>query len=115
MYEELTKWSAVSQIWFVHDYVQLVFHDDHRINIYNPYTVEMGGKKFPSGSAGYADALVELIGKKVESVDYEPGSHLKMSFSDEMAVSINLDKDVGEIAEAYELCLEDGPHVELNA
>lgn len=57
----------LSQVCFIHDYLQLVFQDD-RISIYNRTQIQVGSTRMSQGEAGFCDALVSLIGQRVVSV-----------------------------------------------
>jgi hypothetical protein len=72
----------LSQVVFVHDYVQLVFQDTMSITS----TRDSIGWRGP----GWCDALVALIGQSVNSVDYLPRDHLRITFSDASVLRICL-------------------------
>lgn len=115
MFDELKNWAMLSQVWFVHDYVQLQFHDDHTINVYNPFEVESNGKSYRQGEFGYADSLVGIIGSTITEVNYQEFSHLKLSFSCGSVFKINLSKGLVSFPEAFELTLNGKHVVEFNA
>jgi len=52
----------LSQVVFVHDYVQIVFQD-RAFSIFNSLTYHEGSTVLHQGAPGFCDALVELIGK----------------------------------------------------
>ncbi len=56
--------SALSQVVFVHDYVQLVFEDEC-FSLYNSIVVLLDAIEYPQGNAGFANALISLIGRAV--------------------------------------------------
>ena len=114
MFEELKNWGMLSQVWFVHDYVQLQFHDDHTINVYNPFVVEANGSSFQQGYFGYADSLVGIIGSKIIRVNYEAEAYFSLSFSCGSTFKINLAKGLVNFPEAFELGLSNGQHIEFN-
>ncbi len=81
---DLKPLEALSQVVFVHDYIQLVFQDEV-FNIYNiPELVHQGAS---------VDALVGLIGQRVISVsrtepemlllDFERGARFRLPSGDE--------------------------------
>lgn len=115
MFEELKNWEMLSQVWFVHDYVQLIFHDDHRINIYNPYSVVFDGKRYEHGQPEYADRLVALIGSRVTSADYVEKRFFRLTFDSGRALEIDLKEGSSAYPEAFELSLSTGPVIEFNA
>jgi hypothetical protein len=61
----------LTQVVFVHDYLQLVF-DSGRISIHNRASLEGGGQQRCTGEAGFADGLVQLIGQRVLHAELEP-------------------------------------------
>jgi hypothetical protein len=60
--------SSLSQVVFVHDYVQLVFQDE-AFSLYNRVIVKTKDAEYEQGGAGFADSLVSLIGRAVLEVD----------------------------------------------
>ncbi len=115
MFEELKNWEMLSQVWFVHDYIQLKFHDDHTINVYNPFNVENGGKFYKQGEFGYADTLVGIIGSKITEVSYKQFSHFSLTFSCGATFTIELARGLANIPEAFEMNLNDEQYIEFNA
>jgi hypothetical protein len=71
----------LSQVVFVHDYVQLVFQDT-TLSVYCSMSVTSPRDNIGWHGPGWCDALVALIGHSVSSVDYLPGDHLRITFSD---------------------------------
>jgi len=56
MLEQLKEWRALSQVVFIHDYLQLVFQEN-TLNVYNPYVVRAGnGDEYAPGDVGCAAA-----------------------------------------------------------
>jgi hypothetical protein len=58
----LTPQAPLSQVVFVHDYLQLVF-DDERFSIFNPCLLSVAGRDVRAGTMGFCDSLVALIGQ----------------------------------------------------
>jgi len=114
MFDQLKNWEMLSQVWFVHDYVQLQFHDDHTINVYNPFTIVSKGTLYKQGQFGYADALVNIIGSKIVDVMYQQYNHFSLIFSCGSVLKINLSKGLVDFPEAFELGLSNGQHIEFN-
>ena len=52
----------LSQVVFVHDYVQLVFHD-RAFSLFNRLTYQDNSYELLQGALGFCDSLVGLIGK----------------------------------------------------
>jgi hypothetical protein len=61
MRPDLQPKDLLSQVVFVHDYVQLVFQDSG-FTLYNPLIYQDKGVTLTQGDAGFCDALVKLIG-----------------------------------------------------
>ncbi len=60
MQPDLQPKDPLSQVVFVHDYVQLVFHDSG-YTLYNRATYRNGSLVVQQGEPGFCDALVGLI------------------------------------------------------
>ena len=67
MDSELLPTEQLSQMVFVHDYIQLVFQDE-RFSIYNRASITLNDTALKQRETGFADALVSLIGQRVVSV-----------------------------------------------
>ena len=59
--------SSLSQVVFVHDYVQLVFQDE-AFSFYNRVIVKTRDAEYEQGGVGFADSLVSLIDRAVLEV-----------------------------------------------
>jgi hypothetical protein len=76
----------LSQVVFVHDYVQLVFQNAC-ISIYNPISVQIGtASALAKGSPGFCDALVGLIGYSA-NVEVDR-THLTLHFNSGARVNV---------------------------
>ncbi|MBQ0758942.1 MAG: hypothetical protein KBT72_04720 [Zhongshania sp.] len=115
MFEELKNWEMLSQVWFVHDYVQLIFHDGHKINICNPFSVESDGKVYRQRQPEYADKLVSLIGSRIAKAEYLEQSFFRLVFDCGSIFEVDLTKDASPYPEAFELSLSTGHVIEFNA
>jgi len=71
--------SPLSQVVFVHDYVQLVFQDV-AFSLYNSVVLRLGAIEFEQGSTGFADALISLIGVAVVEVGASEDCALMLNF-----------------------------------
>jgi hypothetical protein len=69
----------LSQVVFVHDYIQLVFQDAC-FSLYNTTKLVIGESAVLQGQASFADALVALIGLRVTSVSTQTDSILELLF-----------------------------------
>jgi hypothetical protein len=84
--------APVSQIVFVHDYLQIVF-DDTRLSVYASATVSSGSRTLVRSEAGYCDALADLIGNRVTSVEYVRARQLRLTFEGGESVAVSLLSD----------------------
>ena len=114
MLEEIKTWGPLAQVWFVHDYVQLQFHDGHQLSVFNPFEVSANNVCYQQGQSGYADTLVGIIGHEVTSVNYTKSSHLQLSFGNGNIFKVNLASGITSIPEAFECGLSNGPYIEFN-
>jgi hypothetical protein len=60
MKPDLQPTDALSQVVFIHDYLQLVFQDCD-FTLYNPVSYELDGSTLKQGQVGFCDAVVALI------------------------------------------------------
>ncbi len=61
---DLCPAEPLSQVVFIHDYLQLVFQSQC-LSVYNLAQIEHMGATLTQGSSGFCDALVSLIGSAV--------------------------------------------------
>jgi len=85
MEPSLQPHDPLSQVVFIHDYLQLVFQDC-AFTLYNLAIYTAGDTKLTQGESGFCDALVSLIGQEARA-EVLPG-HLSLHFSNGAAVSI---------------------------
>lgn len=78
----------LSQVCFVHDYLQLVF-EDYGVTVNNPLTVIQKNQSLTKETVGYADSLVGYIGKTLNSVTNSENKFI-FSFNDETNFSVSL-------------------------
>jgi hypothetical protein len=71
--------SSLSQVAFVHDYIQLTFEDEV-LSLYNSVVVKTPRAEFQHGSAGFADAIVSLIGGTVGKVSSSNEHSIELQF-----------------------------------
>ena len=101
--------SPLSQVVFVHDYVQLVFQDEN-FSLYNSVRVRLGAIEFEQRSTGFADALVSLIGLAVVEVGSSEDCALMLNF--ERGAQVQVLKARGEEGpEAFQFNGRHGPIV----
>ena len=79
MHPRLLPESPLSQVVFVHDYLQLVFQDEN-FSLYNSVVVRVGAIEYEQGSTGFADSLISLVGETVIEVDGSEECALLLKF-----------------------------------
>lgn len=103
----------LSQVVFVHDYLQLIFQDC-AFTLYNLATCSTGSGDFRQGQSGFCDALVSLLGQtaRVEALS----DKLLLHFSSGATVSIPISGPDTRGPEAWQFGQLGGPTiVEQNA
>jgi len=78
MVPNLKPSEPLSQVVFIHDYLQLIFQDEG-FNIYNLAEVERHGVKVSQGQPGFCDAVVSLIGQRVVAASHSDTCVLRLS------------------------------------
>ena len=101
MVPNLKPSEPLSQVVFVHDYLQLIFQDE-AFNIYNVSEVEHRGVKLAHGEPGFCDALVALIGQCVIEASHSDSYALKLSFEEGAQFVVRSDDDAVRGPEAFE-------------
>ena len=81
MVPNLKPSEPLSQVVFIHDYLQLVFQDE-RFSIYNLAEVELRGVKVTQGQPGFCDVVVSLIGQRVTAASHSDVYALRLSFEE---------------------------------
>lgn len=83
---------ALTQVAFVHDYIQLVF-DGQTFSLYGGISVVSKGEPLDRASSGFCDQLVGLIGQRATAAAGPPVDELNLRF--ESGVSIQVRAGVG--------------------
>jgi hypothetical protein len=105
----------LTQVVFIHDYMQIVFEDES-FNIYNLAEIENRGVKIEQGEPIFCNALVSLIGQRVIAVSRTNSHALKLSFSDGANFLVRCDNAAIKSPEAFEFNGNNQPTVvEQNA
>lgn len=105
--------APLTQVVFVHDYLQLVFEGDC-LTIYNRACLRAHDAEATQGSAGFADGIVRLIGSRVVHCDTEPA--LKLRFESGAEVTVLMGSADVSGAEAFQFSRNGGVYlVEQNA
>lgn len=82
----------LTQVVFVHDYIQLVFQDE-TFNLYNQVELEYATRLFRSGELGFCDTLVSLINKRVVSTSSGATCKLELTFEGGTRLRVRPDVD----------------------
>jgi hypothetical protein len=105
----------LSQVVFIHDYLQLVFHEEV-FSIYNLAEVDLRGVKVTRGQQGFCDAVVSLIGQRVTTASHSDGYALRLSFEKGAQFNVRSDDAAVSGPEAFAFNGKDQPPVvEQNA
>ena len=105
----------LSQVVFIHDYLQLIFQDE-RFSIYNLAEVEIRGVKMTQGQPGFCDAVVSLIGQRVTAASHSDKCALHLSFEEGAQFVVRSDNAAISGPEAFQFNGRDQPRVvEQNA
>jgi hypothetical protein len=97
----------LSSVEFVQEYVQLRF-DGPTLTAYTPPTVGLASSGVLAwAQAGYRDALCDLIGSVVRSVEVQPDA-VRLGFESGSAICVSLKDDDYRGPEALQFSLETG-------
>lgn len=83
---------ALTQVVFVHDYIQLVF-DGQTFSLYGNISIVSRGEQLDRASSGFCDRLVGLIGQRATAVAGPLEGEMNLRF--ESGVSIQVRAGVG--------------------
>lgn len=100
----------MSQVIFIHDYFQLVFQDDI-FTVYNVAEIQTGEISISQGSAGFCDALVALIGQRLESVSGPQTEPLVLQFENGSRFVVPVSGPAARGPEAWQFGTYNGPVV----
>lgn len=78
---------SLSQVVFMHDYIQLVFQEDE-FSIYNDSVIARGASRLRKGQLGFCDALVSLIGVPALSASTSSEKSLVLTFANGTEFSV---------------------------
>jgi hypothetical protein len=100
----------LSQVVFVHDYIQLVFQDAG-FSLYNTTKLTIDGRDVLQGQPGFADALVALIDLRVVSFSTQTDSILELSFEGGAKLEVLRGEPYARGPEAFQFSAMGGPIV----
>lgn len=92
---------SLSQVVFIHDYLQLIFQDEG-FNIYNLAEVEVHGVKSMQGQPGFCDAVVSLIGQRITAASHSDKCALKLLFEEGAQIVVRNDGEAIRGPESFE-------------
>jgi hypothetical protein len=84
----------LSSVEFVMDYVQLRFCGA-TLTAFSCPDVQTPHRIFLPSSYGYRDALCNLIGANVESIEVREGAHIRICFTEDRSVTVQIDPGTG--------------------
>ena len=91
----------LSQVVFIHDYIQLVFQEES-FSLFNAAEILHQGASLRQGQAGFCDALVSLIDQHVTTVSTAPPYKLALTFEGGSCLRLLADQEIVCGAEAFE-------------
>jgi len=104
----------LSQVVFIHDYIQLVFQSA-TFTIYNSCSIELNGESISHGSRGFADQLVQQLGLHAQAQSATGEHALSLLFENGLALKVKRRDEKNPGPEAYEAHTDAGDIVmELN-
>jgi hypothetical protein len=77
----------LSQVVFVHDYLQLVFGDT-RLSLYGLTTITVDSVMLTLRETGFCDAVVSLLCEKVLNVSTDDGGSLHIQFESGTSMTV---------------------------
>ena len=106
-YARLAGANALSEVRFVHDYVQFIF-EPHTLSLYAPLRVVAAGRILARGDVGYYDNICSLIGETLAAVTRQEREQLEFAFSNGTKVALSLCSEDAAGPEVAELSTLDG-------
>lgn len=82
-----TPAEPLSQVVFLHDYLQLVFGDSS-LSIYGPAAITIRDATCVFGQTGFCDAMVSLLGATVLSVAADVAGSLHIQFDSGAKIAV---------------------------
>ena len=92
----------LSEVTFIHDYIQLTFYEVG-LSAYNHVTLEKNGVRLRQGDSGFCDLLVTQIGSAVTAVNFMERESLSVTFNSGVIFSIGLAEIDQRGAEAFQV------------
>ena len=102
---------SLSGVGFFADYVQLHFNLNPLLNVYTSIRVTTDGASRKTGEAGFAEALLGQMSKRVAKVTIEPERCISIHFKDDSVVSFETARHSG-LAQSFTLFTNAGVYEE---
>ena len=102
---------SLSGVGFFADYVQLHFNLNPLLNVYTPIRVTVDGTTAATGEAGFPQALLGQMHKRVAKVTIELEESISIHFRDGSVLAFATAQKAGR-AEAFTLFTNAGVHEE---
>ena len=103
MIEQLENSEPLSQVWFVHDYIQLQFQD-RTVSILNEPSLRLpSGQVIGRSSVGFCDQLVAQIDQPIHDAKLVEGECFTIQFGSGVELVVPLTGDAAKGPEALEL------------
>jgi hypothetical protein len=104
---KLVPTEALTQVVFVHDYIQLVFQGEG-FSLYNRVGLTANDREFSQGSHGFADEITRLIGQRVSAAGASNRSKLEIQFENGSVVRLLSGRENENGAEAFQYTNDSG-------
>lgn len=88
-YDRLAKESALSEVRFIHDYVQFIF-GSHTLSLYAPLRVLAEGHPLAPNDVGFNDRIRSLVGQTLTAITRKEHEQLNFAFSNGTTVVVSL-------------------------
>lgn len=103
MIEPLENCEPLSQVWFVHDYIQLKFQD-RTVTVLNVPKLKLpSGRIMERSSEGFCDKLVELIEQPLDESTLLEEKYFSLTFANGAEFIVPLSEDAIRGPEAVEI------------
>jgi hypothetical protein len=106
-YIRLAKANTLSEVRFVHDYVQFIF-EPHTLSLYAPLHISTEGRALARGDVGYYERICSLIGENLADVTRYKRKQLEFAFSNGTKVILSLRTEDAAGPEIAELSTSGG-------
>ena len=103
MIEPLEHCEPLSQVWFVHDYIQLRFQDRTVTVLNEPKLKLPSGRIMERSSKGFCDRLVALINQPLAESTLIEKEHFSLTFANGAEFIVPLSEDAIRGPEAVEI------------